>query len=80
MEKIMKEKLDSMTRKEKIKYVVDTIENMKNIIGTGSDSSDLNDIYLANNFEPDQTIAGQNYEDLALAYHCFSRFLDGVTL
>lgn len=79
MEKLDKKQLEKMSREEKIKYVTDSVKLMKDMIGNGTEDDDLSNVYLENFLDESQTCAGQNYEDLAIVYHCLERFLDQVT-
>jgi len=61
-----------MDRREKIEHVKKRLDSIIEEIGAGTKDDDLSDMYLSNSFEND-TITGQNYEDLAIAWICLKR-------
>ena len=79
MRKISKKKLLSMNRQERINYVTESVKQMKDLIGDGTEDNDLSNVYLGNYLDESDTCAGQNYEDIAIAHVCLTRFLDQVT-
>ena len=58
-------------RIETVRTVAQQVLRMKKMIGDGTKDDDMSNIFLEH--APDTTMAGQAYENLAIAYHALTR-------